>query len=72
LFSAVAAGDAGVATTPPSTNFFGQDWSKIWEKVNRFGQILFDLGKIKTLQPQKHSISNGYDFGAHTLYTINL
>jgi len=33
---------------------------KIWAKVIRFEQILLDLGKIKILHPQTHSIFYGY------------
>jgi len=44
------------------------DLGKIWSKLRRnlgkievkFGQKWLDLGKIKILHPQKHSISFGY------------
>jgi len=28
----------------------------------KFGKFLLDLGKIKTLHPQKHTIAFGYDY----------
>jgi len=39
---------------------FGQNWSEIWAKVIRFGDICLDLGKIDLLHPQKASISYSY------------
>jgi len=39
---------------------FGKILGKIWAKVFRFEQIWLDLGKIKILHPQKHSIFYSY------------
>jgi len=38
---------------------FEQNWGEIWTKMIRFEQIWLDLGKIKIVHPQKHSISYG-------------
>jgi len=40
MLSAVTAGDAGDAAASPTADTF-------WEKLVRFGQIVFDLSKIK-------------------------
>jgi len=54
--------DADVSS---SKNFLGKfDWIwSLWVKFGqikaKFGQKRLDLGKIKILYPQKHSISNG-------------
>jgi len=51
----------------------GWIWADLRQNLGKieakFGQIWLDLGKIKTLHPQKHSFSDGYDV-RHTLGVI--